>query len=550
MKKDNFIKVSLIIFVFLVATIFILNFFKQYSKSPKLVIGIIVDQMAYDFVPRYWNKYSEDGFKRLINNGFFFRNANFVHFPTNTGPGHSCIYTGSVPSIHGICGNDWYDREWGRLRYCAEDTSVNTVGSFSTEGKMSPASLQVSTITDELRISNNFKSKVIGIALKDRGGIFPAGRLGNAAYWYDNTSKRWVTSTYYMQKLPQWVENFNNKDLPDYYLSEPWITLLPIEQYTESMLDENKFEATYNGEDKPVFPHNLPELKYSDSQLLRYSPFGDDLTKDFAIETIEKENLGKNEYTDFLCISFSSTDYVGHMFGPNSIEVEDTYLRVDRNIAEILNYLDIYLGIDNVLIFLTSDHGVCRVPGYMKTLGFNAGTFFRNTVLDSINAFLDKTYKKNNLAIQFVNQQVYFDKNLIINAGLNIDEVRKNTAQYIKQNIQGVSNVFTPEDLKSNTITDYYISYFRNGFYEKRCGDVIVKFFPYWIEERLVGTEHGSPYNYDTHIPLVWYGWRINKGESFEYINMSDVAPTLSMLLNIGYPSGCIGKPIEGILNK
>jgi predicted AlkP superfamily pyrophosphatase or phosphodiesterase len=540
----------MIVVIFLIAAMYLVNHFTKKTQTPKLVIGIVVDQMAYEYIPRYWEKYSDDGFKKLISNGFFCKNANFTHFPTYTAPGHSCIYTGSIPSIHGICGNDWYDREWGRLRYCADDTSVNTVGSFSTEGKMSPASLQVSTITDELRMSNNFKSKVIGIALKDRGGIFPAGKLGNASYWYDNTSKRWVTSTYYMQILPNWVDEFNNKNLPDFYLSKPWNTLLPIEQYTESMMDDNNFETLYNGEEKPVFPHNFPELKYKNPQLLRYSPFGNDLTKDFAIETIDKENLGKNNCTDFLCLSFSSTDYVGHIFGLNSIEMEDTYLRVDLNIAEILKYVDDKIGMEKVLILFTADHGVCRNPGYMKSLNFDAGTFFRNVVLDSVNIYLDRIYKKNNLAIQFINQQVYFDRNLIINAGLNIEEITKNTARYIKENIPGVRNVFTTEDLKSNINSAPYISFFRNGFFEKRCGDVFVNFMPYWIEERIVGAEHGSPYQYDTHVPLVWYGWEIEKGETLDFINMTDVAPTLSVLLNIGLPGGCIGKPIEKVLKK
>jgi predicted AlkP superfamily pyrophosphatase or phosphodiesterase len=550
MKKNRFLYTTIFIIVILIISYTIIKIVTPKKEFPKLVIGIVVDQMSYDFIPRYWNKYSPDGFKRLISNGYFCKNANFIHFPTYTAPGHSCIYTGSVPAINGIVGNDWLEKNSTQLHYCSDDTSYSTVGSFSNEGKMSPKYLITSTVTDELRKSNNLKSKVIGIALKDRGAIFPAGHNPSAAYWYDEESKKWITSTYYMQNLPGWVEKFDEQNLPDTYLSEPWNTLLPIEQYTESLEDNNKFEDTFHGETNPVFPHNLPELKYKNVHLFRDTPFGNTFTKDFAIETIKNENLGKNETPDFLCISFSSTDYVGHKFGPNSIEVEDTYLRLDYDIADLLAYIDNNIGMQNVLIFLTADHGICGNPEYLKSLNYNSGTFFHNVVLDSVNNYLYRTYNIKKLALYFINQQVYLDRKLINDSEKDLNEVAKNVSVYIKNNIEGVKNVYTSSELESDFSFDYYFRFFKNGFLENRCGEVFVNFQPYWIEDRTTGAEHGSPYYYDTHVPLIFYGWNIKKGETSELINMTDVAPTISAILGISFPSGCIGRPIKEVAEK
>ncbi len=550
MGKNRFIKITVVI-VLIASIAFLFTFFLHKDKKiPKLVVGIVVDQMAYDFIPRYWDKYSENGFKRLIKYGFFCKNTKLVHFPSYTAPGHSSIYTGSVPSVNGIVGNDWFDKKKEKVVYCTDDDTCHTIGSFSNEGNMSPSSLLSPTITDQLALTNNYKSKIIGIALKDRGAIFPAGHIGSSAYWYDETSKKWISSSYYMNKLPYWVEEFNNKNLPDKYLSRPWYTFLPIESYSESTNDDNEFEEVYKGEERPVFPHNLPELKYKDMHLFRTTPFGNSITKDFAVDAIKNENLGKNEFTDFLCISFSSTDYVGHKFGPNSIETEDTYLRVDLDIAEILEYLDNNIGLQNYLVFLTADHGVCSNPEYLKRNGYSAGTFFTKVILDSVNTYLERTYNKNNLALYFFNQQIYLNDELIKENGLNSNDIAKNTAFYIKNGIEGIENVWTSEDLKNGISNEYYFRYFKNGYYEERCGDVFVNFKQYWIEDKIKGAEHGGPYSYDIHIPLIWYGCGINKGESSEPVEMIDIAPTLSKLLNIPYPKDCLGKPIKEIINK
>jgi len=545
MKKSiNYFILFLLLFLFAAS----FRFSANGNKSPKLVVGIVVDQMTYDFIPRYWNKYSEGGFKRLINNGFFCRNTTLVHFPSYTAVGHSGIYTGSVPSIHGIAGNDWYDREKNKLCYCTDDETVSPVGTTSKEGYMSPANLLSTTITDEL-INSDKNSKVIAVSLKDRASIFPAGHKGTA-YWYDVADKKFISSSYYMKNLPEWVNNFNDKALPDYFLSNNWNTLLQIEQYTESTEDDSPYEEKYKGEDKPVFPHKLPELKEKNKQLIRTSPFGNSLIKDFAIDAVRNENLGNNGAVDFLCVSFSSTDFVGHKFGPNSIEVEDTYLRVDRDISELLEYLDSSVGKDNYLVFLTADHGVCSNPGYLKNKGLPAGTFFTKAILDSLNSALKMKFNSDSLALHFFNQQVFLNRPLIERKKIDSNEIINFTAEYIRNNIEGVEKVYTVSDLKNKNITDEYIGFFRNGFYEKRCGDVFVNFKKYWIEDRVKGAEHGGPYLYDIHIPLIWYGCGIPKGETDRDVYMTDIAPTLSKLLNIGVPNGCIGKPIKEIIKQ
>ncbi|MBI5402064.1 MAG: alkaline phosphatase family protein [Ignavibacteriae bacterium] len=545
MKNTGFAKFTLVFLPLFLALFLSLQFIPGKKKEPKLVVGIVIDQMTYEFIPRYWDKFSDGGFKRLINQGYFCRNTGLEHFPSYTAVGHACIYTGAIPSVNGICANDWYDREKNKIVYCADDDSCHTVGSFSDDGKMSPRSMLTSTITDEL-VKKNKNSKVIGIALKDRGAIFPAGHLGTA-YWFDPSSKNFVTSTYYMNKLPEWVEKFNGKYLPDFYLSSEWKTLLPIEQYTESTEDDNPYEDIFRGEDKPVFPHNLPELINKNKNLLRSTPFGNSITKDFAIDAITNENLGRNEATDFLCVSFSSTDYVGHKFGPNSIEVEDTYLRVDRDIEDLLRYLDNFTGQDNYLVFLTADHGVCGNPGYLNSKGIPSGVFYTKAILDSVNVSLERKYKVKNLAYHFFNQQITLDYKLIEQNKLNLNEITEYTADYIKNNVAGVENVCTKYDLMNKNSDEYYFRFFKNGFYEKRCGDVFVNFKKYWVEDRIKGAEHGGPYDYDIHIPLIWYGCGIKKGETNNPVSQADIAPTLSVLLNIGFPSGCTGKPIKEI---
>ncbi len=518
---------------------------KTILPKPKLVVGIVVDQMRFDYIFRYWDKFGNDGFKRLVNEGYFFKNTNFNFVPTYTAPGHAAIYTGTTPAVNGIIANEWYDKKTGENKYCVTDNKVSGVGTSASEGKRSPANMLTTSICDELRLSSNMKSKVIGIALKDRSAILPSGHTANAAYWYDGSVGSFISSTYYMNELPAWVIDFNKKELAKKYLSQPWNTLLPIEQYSESLPDDNKYETLAKGETKPVFPHNLPELmnKNGGLNLIRNTPFGNSLTKDFAIETIIHENLGKSDATDFLAISFSSPDYIGHSYGPNSVEQEDDYLRLDKDLAELLKFIDTHIGINNALIFLTADHAAPEVPAYLSDLKIPSGYVNEKKMIDSLKKYFIKNYS-DSLILSYSNQQLFLNHQVIESKNLSLPLLLDHIDSYL-QTIPEVSEVLTSQVLNNTQFTEGIRYLMQKGFNTKRSGDVFVNYLPGYINHpAATGTTHGSPYSYDTHVPLLFCGWGVKHGSSVNQIYITDIAPTLSMMLNIPFPNGCTGKPI------
>ncbi|MFC6996301.1 alkaline phosphatase PafA [Rufibacter roseus] len=522
-------------------------------EKPKLVVGIVVDQMRYDYLYRFWNKFSDKGFKRLVGEGFNFRNNHYNYIPTYTGPGHASIYTGTTPAIHGIVGNDWYNRITGQNIYCAEDKSVKTVGSGSNAGQMSPVNMIASTITDELRIASNLQSKVIGVSLKDRGSILPAGHAANGAYWYDGSNGAMITSTYYMQELPAWVQAFNNRKLADQYLSQPWTTLLPIEQYSESGPDDQSFEGTFRGEAKPVFPHNIPALRGTTFDLLRSIPAGNTFTKDFAIAAIQAENMGKGAATDFLALSFSTPDYIGHQYGPNAIEVQDNYLRLDQDIANLLTFLDGYIGKQNVLVFLTADHGAAHNPEHMKQLRIPAGNTLNSLMADSLKKHLNQRFGTADWVSAFTNQQVYLNHQLIESKKVSLVEMQEETARFMHR-FPGVLRTMTADALMKSHWSRGLGMLMENGYMPYRSGDVLVALEPGWYAKYsnapVKGTTHGSPWAYDTHIPLLWYGWQIPVGESHVRTEIIDIAPSLAAFLRIQEPNGNMGRPLTEYIWK
>jgi len=522
-------------------------------ERPKLVVGIVVDQMRYDYLYRYWDKYGNDGFKRLIQDGFSYENAHYNYVPTYTGPGHASIYTGTTPAIHGIIGNNWYDRATGKDVYCTDDKTVQSVGSTSVWGKMSPANLIATTITDQLRLATNMQSKVIGVCIKDRGSILPAGHAANAAYWYDGTNGAWITSTYYLQELPQWVQEFNNRKLPDKYLSQPWTTLLPLAQYTESTSDDNAFENKFLAEQRPVFPHDLPKLKGNSWDIIRSTPFGNTLTKDFAMAAVRAENLGKGTNTDFLALSFSSTDYVGHQFGPNSIEAEDTYLRLDKDLGEFLKFLDAYVGKNDYLVFLSADHGAAHAPAYANSVKLPVGTLSGKVIQDSLETFLSKQYGTGNWVTTYMNYQVYLNHALIESKKINMAEMQEKVANYLLR-FDGVLKTTTTADLNKMQPEYGLEGLMQRGYLRRRSGDVLVTLLPGWFEgnngKESKGTTHGTAFAYDTHVPILWYGWQVKKGASAERVSITDIAPTLAQWLHIMEPNGTTGHPLRQVLNR
>ncbi|GAB2551449.1 alkaline phosphatase PafA [Rufibacter soli] len=522
-------------------------------EKPKLVIGIVVDQMRYDYLYRFWDKFTNDGFKRLVNQGFNFQNNHYNYVPTYTGPGHASIYTGTTPAVHGIIGNDWYNRTTGRNLYCAEDQTVKTVGSTSIAGEMSPVNVISSTITDELKLATNHKSKVIGLSLKDRGSILPAGHAANAAYWFDGSNGAMITSTFYMTQLPAWVQAFNSRKLADQYLSQPWTTLLPIAQYTESDQDDQPYEGTFAGEKKPVFPHDVPGLRGKTFDLLRSLPAGNTYTKDFAIEAIKAENLGKGDVTDFLAMSFSSPDYIGHQFGPNSIEVQDTYLRLDRDLADFLKFLDNHLGKENVLVFLTADHAGANNPTYLKNYRIPAGTTNGAIMRDSLAKHLNQKFGKADYIIKFMNQQIYLNHEVAESKKVNLVDLQEECARFV-QRFPGIMRSFTADALMRSHWSTGIGMMIENGYMPYRSGDVMMVLQPGWYDgygrAEIKGTSHGTAWGYDTHVPLVWYGWQVPQGTSHVRTNIIDIAPSIAAWLKIQEPNGTTGKPLLEYMQK
>lgn len=515
---------------------------------PKLVVGMVVDQMRWDFLYRYSNHYSSNGFKRLVREGWSCENTHINYSPSFTACGHACIYSGSVPAVHGITGNNWYDQKENKIVYCTEDAAEKTVGSSSGGGKMSPRRLLTTMVTDELRLASNFKSKVIGIALKDRGSILPAGHTANAAYFYDPSVGNWVSSSYYMNALPSWVTDFNAQRLPEKLLSSNWNTLQPIESYSESHEDDASFEDKFENEIKPVFVHKVGELVQPSYKILASTPYGNTFTLKFAEAAILNEQLGSNTVPDFLAVSLSSTDYIGHKFGPNSVEIEDCYLRLDQDLAEFFAFLDEHVGQGNYLLFLTADHGAAHVPGFAQQHKIPAGVFFSKDALKQLKARLQEQYGEGEWILGYENMQLTLNDKLIAEKKIDRTEFKKVISRFLA-GFEGVSRVVDLENLSSEPLEASAKTAIVNGFNSARSGEVFVVYEPGWIEDIAKGTTHGALYPYDTHIPLVWMGWNIKHGEDHSDIHMTDIAPTVAALLHIQEPNGCVGKVIEGLFH-
>lgn len=533
--------------------LFLLFFFTTTAQQnetvqrPKLVVGITIDQMRWDFLYRFYDRYTANGgFKRMLNQGFSCENTLIPYVPTVTAPGHTSIYTGSVPSIHGIAGNFWWDNAQQRDVYCTEDRTVKTVGSETNLGLQSPRNLLVTTICDELRLATNFQSKVIGVAIKDRGGILPAGHSANAAYWYDSQVGNWITSTYYMNELPQWVKELNAKKLVDKYYEQGWQTLYPVNTYTQSTADEKVYESKGLG---TGFPYDLKKFIGKNYSAVLSTPHGNTLTVEMAKAAIEGEKLGVDAITDFLALSFSSPDYIGHGYGPNSIEQEDDFLRLDKELGDLLDYLDNRIGKGQYTIFLSADHGVANVIGFMKENKIPAGGIVQATAVKELNQQLKDKFGHSDLAMGISNYQVVMNNNLInAERKLKRDDIVAAIVSFFSKQ-EAVLMAFDIQHLGTTPLQSKIKEMIVNGYYAPRGGDVQIILKPNYMETYgPTGTTHGLWNPYDAHIPLLWYGWGIKPGKTNRETYMTDIAPTVAALLHIQMPGGCVGKVISEVI--
>jgi len=515
----------------------------SYSQT-KLVIGITVDQMRYDYIYRYWNDYGDGGIKRLITNGSSYEDCHYEYAPTYTGPGHASIFTGTHPSIHGIIGNNWHSREESKTVYCTEDDSAATIGSNSDAGKMSPRRLLSTTIGDQLKLASNYRSKVIGIALKDRGAILPAGFLADGAYWYDKSNGSFVTSNFYKKALPEWVQQFNKRKLSDSLLNLTWKPIMSLSNYDESLPDDKLGEKPLGKMTKPIFPYDLKELrKTMGFELLNYTPYGNTITFEAAKAAIINEKMGADLHTDLLAVSFSTPDYTGHQFGPYSMEVQDMYIRFDRELADFLKFIDQTVGMSNTVIFLTADHGAADHPdlinppaGFINFSDLEKG--LRKALSDKIGT--DPIEK-------IINEQIYLKK--------SIDEqtyklIAEDTKRYL-ENQPGIASVIETARFDVCGVEESICKRIRNGYSSSRSGDLVIVIKPGYLSMgyKKGGTTHGSYYTYDTHVPLIFFGSNINKGKVYSRVGIQDIAPTISALLKISRPNGSIGSVLSEVFN-
>lgn len=521
--------------------------FNEFER-PKLVVGIVVDQMRYDYISRFWNGYSEGGIKRLVKEGFNFKNNHYNYAPTSTGPGHASVYTGTTPASHGIIGNDWYDKEIGASVYCAADNTYASVGTTSSAGQMSPKQLLTTTISDQLKLHTQSRSKVIAISLKDRGAVLPGGHTADAAYWFHGKNEgSWISSTFYMESLPSWVTQFNSK-VPQQY-KKPWNLLKSEKAYTQSGLDKNNYEGAFRGETAAVFPHDLVSLWEANGayDILKATAYGNSLTTDFALAALKGENLGKGLDTDFLAVSFSSTDYVGHQFGVNSREIEDTYYRLDLDLERLLKALDAQVGPGNYSLFLTADHAAVQVPTYLKDLKIPSGYFDSEVFKDKLNAYVTDRFGSEDLIENISNYQVFLNRGLATQLDIDLREMQEDLAQFILQD-SAVERTYTADQMWGEEYTKGIPYILQNGYNPKRSGDVLFVLKPAVISYSKTGSTHGSPQIYDTHTPLLFFGKGFKRGASYERSEIPDIAPTIAAMLGIAFPNGTTGKPLTQVL--
>lgn len=517
------------------------------QEKPKLVIGIVIDQMRYDYLTRFDSKYGDDGFKRIINDGYSLENVHFNYIPTYTAVGHSSIHTGTTPSNHGIIGNDWYDKYLKRSIYCVDDENYNTIGNDGTMGKKSPKRLQTTTIADQLHLAQNMNGKNISISIKDRSAILSAGHTANGAYWFDGMQEgKWISSSFYMDTLPDWVTEFNKSGKVDTYLSKPWTTLYDISTYTESMVDDNIFEGTFKGQDKPVFPHDIPSLiaKNDNYDIIKEIPAGNSITTDFVKAAIIGEKLGTSEFTDFLAISYSSTDYIGHQFGLASKEIEDTYLRLDKELASLFKFLDKNVGKDNYTLFLTADHAVAQTPSHLQSLKIPGHYFDSKGLKKFVNNITLKHFNSDKLIENYSNYQLFLNKQIIESLQLDADEVAEKITDEII-NYKDVYKSVSAKTLQNTVFSSGILHHIQQGYNQKFSGDILIVPYPASITRSRTGSTHGSGWNYDTHVPLIFYGNGVHKGSSKKRHTIIDIAPTVANFLKIEAPNGTSGVIIE-----
>ncbi len=521
------------------------------SSRPRLVVTILVDPLSIDQLNRYREVMEKDGFRKVMSEGTFFNNARYDYFFAEGVTGITTLMTGANPNIHGIVGSNWYEPLHDTRVFCTADQQVKAVGGSYDNGQHSPRHLLTSALGDEIRLSSRLEGRSFSVALDADAAVLAGGHLANAAYWYDDESGTWMSSTYYMDSLPAWVQAFNAKELPRTYLEKTWERLLPAEAYSASLPDSTGEAEGLRGH--TLFPYDLKKLsdlgrRRENLGLLRNTPYGNTFTEDFVTNLIINEQLGQDDTCDFLSITFSANRHILRTFGASSQEMEDALLRLDRDIAHLLSFLEREVGRENLLVVLTGTHGISHDVKQMSHLKMPAGYFNPNQAMTLLRSYLNVIYGEANWIKGFHNHQIYLDHVMIEDANINLYAMQDRVADFMLQ-FSGISHVMTAHALQEAGNSSPVFMKIQNGFFPKRSGDVFVVLNPGWQEKDGGTGITGSGFWNDSHVPLIWYGWKIPRRTSFHRIDMTAVAPTLSYFLKIPAPNGSDGLLIDELLD-
>ena len=520
------------------------------AQKPKLIVGVTVSGMMYDYLSVYWDKYGDEGFRRMATSGANCKNARFNYLITEPSVGYASIATGANPSEHGIVSDYWYNRLSNEIAYSLDDAEQTTIGGSYGTGAYSPISMHNRTLSDEIRIKSRFRSKSIGVAIDPQASILMAGHTATGAYWLDPIRASWVTSSYYMDSLPTWVENFNEKNYRDLYLNRMWETLRPISEYTESMLDNNDYEVGFD--DQITFPYDLARISGASGGETNYTtllstPWGNTYTKDMAIAAIVNEELGMGETTDMIHIGFNATKYLAQRYSTWSVEIQDAYLRLDQDIAHLLTFLDEHLGLENVLVYVTAENALAVDPRYLAEYRIPSGFFNYRTSISLLKSYLNAIYGRGDWVTFYYAQQIYLNHQLIEDSRLSLEEVQDQVARFMIQ-MGGVSNAVQSYVLQRNQFSEGVLQKIQNSYYQKRSGDVILYLTPGYVEHSNVGGGDFAEFKYAPHVPLMFYGWKVNRITIPYKVSPTDIATSIASFLEISMPENATGTVITDLV--
>jgi predicted AlkP superfamily pyrophosphatase or phosphodiesterase len=540
------------------------------AKKPRLVLQITVDQLRGDLPTRYFDRLGKGGLRYLLEEGIHYNNAHHAHANTETIVGHVTLATGAHPAAHGMIGNIWFDRATGFTTYNIEDpnhklltegadvdasTEIDPTQKAASSDGRSPASILTTTFSDELSSLTAGKAKVFGISVKDRGAVSMAGHSGKA-FWFSKSINEFVTSSYYYKKYPQWVVDWNAKKLPEQYSGKAWELMHPEDTYLFGNMDNQEWEFDLAGYGR-TFPHkfNTPDNKYY-STFLTVSPAGDELTLEFAKAAIAAEHIGSDDITDFLGVSFSATDYIGHFFGPSSLESEDNILRLDRTLANLFAFIDERIGLDNTLIVLSADHGGPEAPGYLESMGIPTGyvspdSWDKQPAIDRIKSKFGVSGK---LIEGYDHPYVYLSNEVISSPGVDLLALEGAIVDELVR-FPGVSTAVSSSALARGVVADTFLTQaMTNNYHPNRSGNVYVVFEPGWFINDLDGLSvavvHGSPWPYDTFVPIIFAGHNLKPQTVSRRVHTVDVASTLANIVGAKPPSGASGEVLLEVLGQ